>query len=251
MFSGYWSVYCRYRFYEHQCHRSPARVALPVSPRRGKLTATTVTGSFNEQLVSFRILYGTSCFEMYNVFCFVQELNELVGQLGRRDVSSAKRANTTTDASDDESTESPRWRRILRKKTFKMKNTYAANKLGHFFVTGPTDAAGKPNQFYCQVCWEHVCVHTHGPYEILWHFQGARHFPRDQSLRLESPGWWVMDFKGNPLSDDELFPQCEKLLMTLRVKRRRERVFTEDLLVDQSGAADTNLPVLARVSSLM
>ena len=35
------------------------------------------------------------------------------------------------------------------------------------------------------------------------------------------------------------------------MKRSRERVFTEDLLVEQSGSADPNLPVLARVSSLM
>ena len=69
---------------------------------------------------------------------------------------------------------------------------------------------------------------THGPYEILRHLKGARHFPRDQRLRLETPDWRVLCFDGNPFSDDEV-----------------------EGVHDESNAADPILPVLARVSALM
>ena len=68
-----------------------------------------------------------------------------------------------------------------------------------FFVTGATDGAGKPSHFYCQVCRKDVSVLTHGPHEILRHYQGVKHFARDQRLRLETPGWRALDFEENPL----------------------------------------------------
>ena len=52
---------------------------------------------------------------------------------------------------------------------------------------------------------------THGHHEVLWQFQGSRHFALDQRLRLEAPGWRVLDFQGNPLSEDELQRQREKI----------------------------------------
>ena len=61
-------------------------------------------------------------------------------------------------------------------------------------MTGPTDVATKPSDFYCRSCRKDVSVLTHGHHEILWHFQGSKHFPRDQRLRLETPGWEVLDY---------------------------------------------------------
>ena len=55
-----------------------------------------------------------------------------------------------------------------------------------------------------------VFVLTHGHHEVLRHFRGSRHFARDQSLRLETPGWRVLVFHGNPLSEDELEQQRGK-----------------------------------------
>ena len=45
---------------------------------------------------------------------------------------------------------------------------------------------------------------THGSFDILRHFQGACHFPKDQSMRLESPGWRVLELDEKPFSDEEL-----------------------------------------------
>ena len=56
-----------------------------------------------------------------------------------------------------------------------------------------------------------MSVLTHGHHEVLRHLLGSRHFSRDQRLRLETPGWRVLDFQGNPLSEDKLERQREKI----------------------------------------
>ena len=43
----------------------------------------------------------------------------------------------------------------------------------------------------------------------------------------------------------------EKISLALVVKRDRERVFTEDLLLEVSGAAESNLPLPMSLSFLM
>ena len=92
---------------------------------------------------------------------------------------------------------------------------------------------------------------AHGPHEVLRHFQGVKHFARDQRLTLETPGWRVLDFYGNPLSENELERRREFILRAPLVMRDREYPFAEDLIVDDSGAPDATLPVLAKVSSLI
>ena len=126
-----------------------------------------------------------------------------------------------------------------------------ANEVRQFLVTGVTDAAGKPSLFYCRVCRKDVSVLTHGPHEILRHYQGLKHFARDQRLRLETPGWRVLDFEGNPPSESELERQREHILRGPLVVRDREYPFAEDLIIDESGAPDATLPVVAEVSSLI
>ena len=56
-------------------------------------------------------------------------------------------ASQTSDTSGDETDVSEPRRRVHTKKTFKMKKVWAASELGRFFVTGPTDASGKPSHF--------------------------------------------------------------------------------------------------------
>ena len=48
---------------------------------------------------------------------------------------------------------------------------------------------------FCRLCRKSVSVLRHGHHEVLRHFQGRRHFARDQRLRLETPGWRVLDFQ--------------------------------------------------------
>ena len=78
----------------------------------------------------------------------------------------------------------------------------------------------------------------------------SRDFARDQRLRLETPGWRVLDFQGNPLSEDELERQREKIQKGPLVVRDRERPFAEDLITDETGVIDPQLPVSAKVSCL-
>ena len=118
-------------------------------------------------------------------------------------------------------------------------------------MTGPSDAANMPSHFYCRVFRKNVSVLTHGHHEGLRHFQGCRHFARDQRLGLEIPGWRVLDFHGNPLSEDELKRQREKIRTGPLVVRDREHPFAEDLITDKAGVVDPQLPILTKVSCLV
>ena len=92
---------------------------------------------------------------------------------------------------------------------------------------------------------------THGHHEILRHFQGSKHFPRDQRLRFETPGWEVLDYEGNVMSPAEVECQREKIMRAPLVVRDREYPFSEDVIVDEIGAVDPNLGVMAKLSSLI
>ena len=64
-------------------------------------------------------------------------------------------------------------------------------------------------------------------------------------------GWRVLGFDGKPLTEDELERQRDKILRAPLVVRDREYPFREDLIPDASGNTDSQLPVLAKVSSLV
>ena len=156
----------------------------------------------------------------------------------------------TDTSGQDTDTSQPR-RRVRSKRTFKMKKSYATDELARFFLTGPTDASTKLSEFHCRLCRQDVSVPTHGSSEVLRHFQGIRHFARDQRLRLATPGWRVLGFDGKPLTEDELERQRGKILRAPLVVRDREYPFREDLIPDASGSTDPQLPLLANVTSLV
>ena len=158
------------------------------------------------------------------------ELDAVLQQLGQSAARPGPHVADTSDSSADESEASRSPRRVRSKRTFKMKKVWGANEVGQFFVTGATDAAGKPSQFYCRVCRKDVSVLTHGPHEILGHYQGVNHFARDQRLRLETPGWQVLDFEGNHLSESELERRKEHILRGPLVVQDLEYPFAEDLI---------------------
>ena len=181
------------------------------------------------------------------------ELDEVLDKLNQGPSVSQQqqRATDTTDTSGEETDTSQPRRRVPSKRTLKMKKSYATSELARFFFTGPTDASTKLSEFYCQLCRKDVLVLTHGSPEVLRHFQGIRHFARDQRLRLETPGWRVLGFDGKPLTEDELERQRDKILRAPLVVRDREYPFRENLIPDASGNTDPQLPVLAKVSSLV
>ena len=183
-------------------------------------------------------------------FFLLAELNEVLDRL-KQGPSQSPQMVETSDTSGDETYASQGRRKVLSKKTFGMKKVFAATELGRFFVTGSSDAANMPSHFYCRLCRKNVSVLTHGHHEVLRHFQGRRLFDRDQRLRLETLGWRVLDFQGNPLTEDELERQREKIQKGPLVVRDREHPFPEDLISDEAGVVDPQLPVLTKVSCLV
>ena len=91
---------------------------------------------------------------------------------------------------------------------------------------------------------------THGVHEVLHHYQGTKHFPREQRLRLETPGSRVLDFEGNVMRE-EVERQRKRILRAPQVVRDREYPFSEDVVVDGSGSVDVSVPVLAKVSAVV
>ena len=117
-----------------------------------------------------------------------------------------------------------------------MRKVYSATELGRLFVTGLSHASNKPSQLHCRVCRKNVSVLTHGHHEVLRHFQGSRRFAHDQRLRLKTPGWRVLDFHGNPSSEDELERQGEKIRKGHLVVHDREEAWTRnEVLVGSVG----------------
>ena len=179
------------------------------------------------------------------------ELDEVLDRLKQGPSQSFPQRVETSDTSGDETDASQGRRKVLSKKTYKMKKVYAAMELGRFFVTGASDAANMPSHFYCHLCRKNVSVLTHGHHEVLRHYQGRRHFAQDQRLCLETPGWRVLDFQGNPLEEEELERQREGILKGPLVVRDQEHPFAEDLICDEAGVIDPQVPVLAKVSCLV
>ena len=185
------------------------------------------------------------------LFTGLDDVLSRLEQVEQRPSRVIPRLRDTTDTSGDESDAGEPWRRVRTKTTYRMKKAWGVGDVGRFFVTGPTDAATKPSHFYCRICRKDVSVLTHGHHEILRHFQGSKHFPRDQRLRLETPGWEVLDYEGNVMSPAEVERQREKIMRAPSVVRDRDYPFSEDVIVDETGAADPNLGVMTKVSSLI
>ena len=185
------------------------------------------------------------------LFTGLDDVLNRLEQVEQRPSRVLPRLGDTTDTSADESDIGERRWRLRSKKTYKLKRAWGTSDVGRFFVTGPTDVASKPSHFYCRICRKDVSVLTHGHHEILQHFQGSKHFPRDQRLRLETPGWEVLDCERNIVSPAEVERQRAKILRAPLVVRDREYPFSEDVIVDETGSMDPNLGVMAKVSSLI
>ena len=85
----------------------------------------------------------------------------------------------------------------------------------------------------------------------LRHFQGAKHFTMNQRLRLDTLGWRVLDFNYNPLPNDEIERERARIMRTPFLQPDREHPFFTDLITDDAGVVDQQLPILAEVSSLL
>ena len=187
----------------------------------------------------------------YLLFTELDDVLSRLEQVEQRPSRALPRLGDTTDTSGDESDAGEPRRKLRSKKTYKMKRAWGTSDVGRFFVTGLTDVATKPSHFYCRICRKDVSVLTHGHHEILRHFQGSKHFPRNQRLRSETPGWEVVGYEGNLMSSAEVERQREKIMRAPLVVKDKEYPFSEDVIVGESGAVDPNLGVMAKVSSLI
>ena len=185
------------------------------------------------------------------LFTGLDDVLSRLEQVEQRPSHVLPRLADTTDTSGDESDVGEPRRRLRSKKSYKTKRVWGTSDVGRLFVTGPTDYATKLSHFYCRICRKYVSVLTHGHHEILRHFQSSKHFPRDQRLRLETPSWEVLDYEGNVMSPAEVERQREKIMRAPLVVRDREYPFSEDAIVDETGAVNPNLGVMAKVSSLI
>ena len=75
------------------------------------------------------------------------EIDAVLQHLGHSSAPFSPHATDTSDTSADESEASHPRRRVRSKRTFKLKKVWGADEVGRFFVTGATDAAGKPSHF--------------------------------------------------------------------------------------------------------
>ena len=165
---------------------------------------TSTIGSTHDQLVSPEQFRMISLFLGLSFVFQLLELDEVLDNLNQGPSMLRLPAAEITDTNGEETNTSQPWRRVRSKRSFKMKKSYATDELARLFLTGPTDASTELSEFYCRICRKNVSVLTHGRSEILWHFQWIRQFARDQRLHLDTPGWRVLDFDGNHLTEDEL-----------------------------------------------
>ena len=178
------------------------------------------------------------------------ELNIVLDRPKQKASQSPQRIETS-DTSDNETDASDGRHQNLSKKTFRMKKMYGTTELGRFFVTGPTDAVKYSSLFFCRVNQKDVLVLSHGHLEVLRHFQGTRHFARDQRLRLETPVWRVLDFHGNPFCEDKPERQKRKIKKRPLVVRDCKHPFAGYFIVDEAGVVDTHMTLLTKVSCLV
>ena len=93
---------------------------------------------------------------MYIFVVLLTELTEIVDKLGNEVVSNTL-GDKTTETSGDELFGSPGSQKFLTKKTYKMKQTQAADKPARIFVSGHLDAAGKQSHFFASFVARMFC----------------------------------------------------------------------------------------------
>ena len=206
-------------------------------------------GSTIDQLVYLELLGMTPLFLGSSFALLSSELDDLFDKQKQGPSVSQFFGAATTDISEEETDAGQPQKRVLSKRTFKMKNSYATDELARFFVTRRTDASNILSEFFCRVCRKDVSVLTLGSSEILRLFRGIRHVAGNQLLCLETLGWRVFDYNSNSLIGDELEKQRDKSLRPPLVVRDREYPVREDLIPDASRNVDPQLPLLAKVSS--
>ena len=67
-------------------------------------------------------------------------------------------------------------------------------------------------------------------------------------MRLETPGWEVLDYEGNAMSPAEVERQRERIMRAPFIVTDRKYPFSEGVIVDATGAVNPNLWITAKFS---
>ena len=100
-----------------------------------------------------------------------------------------------------------------------------------------------PNLLYRRVCFDPWPRWGAPP------FSRIKAIPRPQHLRLETPGWRVVDFEKNPMAEEEKVRQQERIWRAPLVVQEQKHPYADDIITDNSVAQERMLPVLAKVAS--
>ena len=115
------------------------------------------------------------------------EFDEKLDKLQQGSFQTEHRVAETTDTSWDECDAYAWTKEVLYKKTLKLECLNIQRPCG-LFVTGLTGLVAKRSPFYRQICRRAVSVLTHGSFEILRRYQGAKHLATKERLCLDTPG---------------------------------------------------------------
>ena len=192
---------------------------------------------------------GIALYWIFNVFLVLTELEDLLDRFQQRPSQPVRPVMEAKDTSGDESKVSPRKKKVLSKKTYRMKKDWASSELAWLFVTGPMDPVAKPSHFYCHICRRVVSVLTQRLFGFLRLYQSAKQFTMDQRLRLETTGCRGPNFSRNSMPDEEIERELARITRTPLAPRDRQYPFCEDLISDKTGVLDLQLLIPAQVSS--
>ena len=182
-----------------------------------------------------------NCLVVYRTGCslgFVEHMEQSTSRVVLRVVE-------TTDSSDNETEGSERHRRVHSNCTYKTMKVWGVDAVRHLFVTRTTQSFLQLN-----LQKRYVSVDTWVPRfsaTLSW----LETFLQGQHLRLESPGWRIIDYEGNPMTEEEVEQQRQRVLRASQVVRDREYTSAEDIIVDIFGAVDVSIPVVAELSGLV
>ena len=124
---------------------------------------TTFSGAADKENVFFP--YAPHyVFPLSIVFFLFTRLDAVLTRLGKGVSPSGRHGLETSNTNDDGTEASPPRRRVRFKRTYKVKHVWGPEVMSQFFVTGATDAVGKPSHFCCHTCpkdcWFWHTAHT-------------------------------------------------------------------------------------------
>ena len=117
-------------------------------------------------------------------------------------------------------------------------------------MAGPTDVTGKPGLVLPCVSQGHVCSHARSQRNPVA-LSGRQTFSPRPTTEVGDTRLTGVSFKSNPMSEETLERQPVWIMRYALIVQGKEYPFSKDVIVDEPGAKDPNLTVMAKVLSLI